>query len=142
MRIVELEIQNVRGIRDLQIKPDGRTFAIWGSNGSGKSAVIDAVDFLLTGSISRLKGRGTGDISLQRHGPHIDHTPADAFVRAIVRLGEPTKDIEISRSMENRTVLECSDSERPLIGHVLAIAQQGQTCINPEGNPQVYYRGA
>ena len=73
MNILELDIHNVRGIPDLPLKPNGKSLVIWGLNGSGKSAVVDAIDFLLTGRISRLIGEGTGDLSLIKHGPHVDH---------------------------------------------------------------------
>ena len=54
MKLMELEIVNFRGIKNLQIKPQGKNFLIWGPNGSGKSAVVDSIDFLLTGDISRM----------------------------------------------------------------------------------------
>ncbi len=45
MNILELEICNIRGIPHLLLKPDGKNLVIWGLNGSGKSAVVDAIDF-------------------------------------------------------------------------------------------------
>lgn len=86
MKLLELEIDNVRGIGHLLLKPDGKNFVVWGPNGSGKSAVVDAIDFLLTGRITRLIGKGTGGITLAEHGPHIDHEPEEAIVRAVVRV--------------------------------------------------------
>jgi ABC-type branched-subunit amino acid transport system ATPase component len=50
VRILELEIHEIRGIRDLTIRPDEANIVIWGPNGAGKSAVVDAIDFLLSGS--------------------------------------------------------------------------------------------
>jgi len=46
MRVLELEINNVRGILHLQLNPNGRKFAVWGPNGSGKSAVVDAIELV------------------------------------------------------------------------------------------------
>ena len=86
MKILELDIENVRGIVTFDIMPNGQNIAIHGPNGSGKSAVVDAIDFLLTGDISRLAGRGTKGISLKDHGPHIDHKPKDATVKAKIQL--------------------------------------------------------
>ena len=94
MKILELDIHNVRGIPDLSLKPDGKNLVIWGLNGSGKSAVVDAIDFLLTGNISRLIGEGTGEISLPRHGPHIDHKPEEAVVRALISLDAVAEKVE------------------------------------------------
>ena len=72
MRLLELDVHNIRGICDLTLKPGGKNFVAWGPNGSGKSALVDAIDFLLTGRIARLIGKGTGGITLSEHGPHID----------------------------------------------------------------------
>lgn len=53
MKVLELEIHNVRGIPDIVLKPSGRNFVIYGPNGSGKSAVVDAIDFALDGQGNR-----------------------------------------------------------------------------------------
>lgn len=126
MRVLELEIHNIRGIPNLHLKPNGRNFVIWGPNGSGKSAVVDAIDFLLTGRITRLRGRGTGDISLQRHGPHVDHAPEDATVRALLLLPGMTSPLGVKRSMARPGVLECEESVRPRLQPILTLAQSGQ----------------
>ncbi|MDP2844620.1 MAG: ATP-binding protein, partial [Candidatus Methanoperedens sp.] len=126
MRLIELEIENVRGITHLKLKPDGKNFVIWGPNGSGKSAVVDAIDFLLTGRISRLMGEGTGNITLNDCGPHIDHEPKDAVVRAIFKLSGITDSIEIKRCMSKNKVLECEDSMKPILEPVLSLASRGQ----------------
>ena len=125
MRLIELEIENVRGIRHLVLKPKGGNFAVWGPNGSGKSAVVDAIDFLLTGEITRLTGKGTGNISLSKHGPHIDCKPEDAKVRAVIRLKGIDKPIEISRCMGHPKLLICKDSDLATLEPVLRLAQRG-----------------
>ena len=60
MRLTQLTVQNVRGLPDLTLNLDGKNIVIWGPNGAGKSCVVDAIDFLFTGKISRLMGEGTG----------------------------------------------------------------------------------
>ena len=53
-QVIKLEsahIEEVRGIRKLDIDFSKGTFAISGPNGSGKSGVIDAIEFALTGQI-------------------------------------------------------------------------------------------
>lgn len=99
MKILELKIENVRGIVDFTIKPNGENVIIHGPNGSGKSAVVDAIDFLLTGDMSRLSGRGTRGISLKEHGPHIEHKPKDAIVTAKIKLQGFEKPITIQRKI-------------------------------------------
>jgi ABC-type hemin transport system ATPase subunit len=68
--VIKLEvahIEEVRGIRKLDINFGKGTFAISGPNGSGKSGVIDAIEFGLTGQIGRLTGRGTKGLSVAEH---------------------------------------------------------------------------
>lgn len=108
MKLIELEIHKVRGIKELKLTPGGKNFVVWGANGSGKSAVVDAIDFLLTGRITRLTGPGTGNISLGMHGAHIDcQDPSSAFVRAIVRVEGSSELIELQRFMDKPAKLVC-----------------------------------
>ena len=86
MRLLELEVQNIRGLRSLNLKPNGQNLVIWGPNGVGKSGVVDAIEFVLTGNIGRLAGEGTGGITLRKYGPHIDHDSESAVVEAVVKL--------------------------------------------------------
>ena len=68
IRLQSAHIEEVRGIRKLDIDFQKGTFAISGPNGSGKSAVIDAIEFGITGEIGRLTGRGTKGLSVAEHG--------------------------------------------------------------------------
>jgi recombinational DNA repair ATPase RecF len=127
MRLVELEINNIRGIRHLIMKPDRGNIVIWGSNGSGKSAVVDAIDFLLTGRMSRLSGKGTGDINLEIHGVHIDCKLDEAWVRAIISIPAYEKPIEIKRCMDNSDALQYgNNTDKQKLEKVLSIALRGQ----------------
>ena len=107
MRILKLEISNIRGIKSVSFEPEGKSMVIWGPNGSGKSAVVDAIDFLLTGKISRLVGEGTGGITLKDHGPHVDHKPQDAWVSATITIPGHKDPVQIKRSIAVPTKLEC-----------------------------------
>ena len=124
MRLIELEITNVRGIRHLLLRPEGQSLLIWGPNGSGKSTVVDSLDFLFTGNISRLTGKGTAGIRLDKHGPHITVKPADAEVRGLVELpaGEV---VELRRNMKDKKLVYDEQYTEPLT-RVLDAAQQGQ----------------
>lgn len=126
MKILELEIHNVRGIRDIRLTPDGKNLVVWGPNGSGKSAVVDALDFLLTGKITRLMGKGTGGITLNKHGPHVDCKPEEAIVRAKIQLANVKEPIEIRRCIGNPNEIECDDAVLPYLGPIMALAKHGQ----------------
>lgn len=76
-QMIKLEtahIEEFRGIRNPDIEFD--------PNGSGKSGVIDAIQFGPTRQIGRLTGAGTKSLSMLEHGPHVDKItfPAAAFV--------------------------------------------------------------
>jgi predicted ATP-binding protein involved in virulence len=73
IKIETAHIEEVRGIRKLDIDFGKATFAISGPNGSGKSGVIDAIEFGLTGQIGRLMGPGTKGLTIADHGPHVDN---------------------------------------------------------------------
>jgi hypothetical protein len=102
--VIKLEtahIEEVRGIRKLDIDFRKETFAISGPNGSGKSGVIDAVEFGLTGQIGRLTGRGTRGLSVAEHGPHVDKIkfPDAAFVELKVFIPALGKSATITRKV-------------------------------------------
>jgi DNA repair exonuclease SbcCD ATPase subunit len=117
---------NFRGIKNLQIKPQGKNFLIWGPNGSGKSAVVDSIDFLLTGDISRMKGAGTGGITVKKHAPHVDSKSKDSFVRALIKLPGIEDPVEIKRSPNNQKKLICDERVMKEIKPTLELAKRGQ----------------
>ena len=103
IQVNSLHITEVRGIRDLTIEPMGSSVIITGPNGSGKSGVVDAVEFALTGDMSRLSGTGTGGVSVGRHGPHVDKRddPSSATVSLGLVLLKSGKAVTLIRSIRN-----------------------------------------
>jgi hypothetical protein len=104
--VIKLEsahIEELRGIRKLDLNFNQETFSISGPNGSGKSGVIDAIEFGLTGEIGRLTGRGTKGLSVAEHGPHVDKTkfPDAAFVELRVFLPAIGKSATITRKVSS-----------------------------------------
>lgn len=86
IQIESVKITEFRGIRELEFSPDRRNFLVSGPNGSGKSGVVDAIQFGLTGEISRLAGRGTGPVTIQKHGPHVDRRKYPALAEVSLKL--------------------------------------------------------
>lgn len=74
-----------------------------GPNGTGKSGIIDAIEFALTGSISRLAGEGTGNISVKEHAPHVDsrNNPAKSLVEISFFIPGLNKSAKILRNVKN-----------------------------------------
>lgn len=132
MKLLELQIKNVRGIKALLLEPKGSSLVIWGPNGAGKSAVVDALDFLLTGNIPRLQGEGTRGISLSQHGPHVDSVdkPGSVWVAATLELpGLPTP-VRFERSMKTPGKLKIQGVDAEKIKDVLALATRRQHSLS------------
>ncbi len=104
IKVETITIKEFRGIRELTLDLKGENFAICGPNGTGKSGVVDALDFGLTGSISRLTGKGRGALSLKAHGPHVDsreHPEKAVVVLELVIPSLNNKKARITRSVKN-----------------------------------------
>src|ERR1700689_2763401 len=105
IRLEGIHIEEVRGIKKLDLDFRKETFAISGPNGSGKSGIIDSIEFGLTGQMGRLMGRGTKGLSVGQHGPHVDKVkfPDAAFVRLKVFLNDLGKSATITRKVKTPT---------------------------------------
>jgi recombinational DNA repair ATPase RecF len=81
----------------------GSSYAICGRNGTGKSGVVDAIEFGLTGNISRLSGSGTGDVSVKEHAPHVDsrNNPDKSLVKIEIFIPSLNKKATIERTVGN-----------------------------------------
>jgi predicted ATP-dependent endonuclease of OLD family len=98
-----LTIREFRGIRELALDVGCANFAVCGPNGTGKSGIVDALEFVLTGNISRLSGSGTGGLSVKEHGPHVDsrNKPQIASVSLTVHIPSLKKDATITRAVKD-----------------------------------------
>lgn len=103
IRIKTIHIEEFRGIRDLTLDLDGENFGICGPNGTGKSGVVDAIEFCLTGNVTRLSGQGQGELSVKGHAPHVDHraNPDKAKVTITATVSSLGKEVTITRSAKN-----------------------------------------
>lgn len=79
-------IENLRGIKRLYYDFGNGNLVIHGPNGSGKSGVIDAIEFVLTGTICRLSGIGTSGINLNTHAPHVDFRDNSRMSKVLIKL--------------------------------------------------------
>ncbi len=103
IKLESIHIEEVRGIRKLDLDFKKTNFAISGPSGSGKSGVIDAIEFGLTGEIKRLTGSGTKGLSVSEHGPHVDKAkfPDAAFVELRLFIPELAKSAKITRKVKS-----------------------------------------
>ena len=76
-RIREIRFRPFRGLPDYTCKLNGKSIAILGGTGKGKSAIVDGIEFFFSGSLRRFHGRGSGKID------------ADTAMRHILEKGQP-----------------------------------------------------
>lgn len=69
-KIKSIKVSAVRGLRDFQLDLDRKSLLLFGENGSGKSSLVDALEFFFRGAIAHLEG--TQGLSLNRHAPHVE----------------------------------------------------------------------
>lgn len=116
IRIEQIMIKEFRGIRELTLDLKWKNFAACGPNGTDKSGIVDAIEFALTGNISRLAGAGTGGLSVKAHGPHVDsrNNPAAAAVTldvSIPSLGNKKARIHRSVKAAGAPVITPADAD-------------------------------
>lgn len=130
MEIERISISNIRGIKDeVTFEPAGKSMVFFGPNGTGKSTVVDAIEFLFTGNISRLSGRGSKGMTLKDHGKHIDSVLEDSYVSATVKV-DGSNPIEIKRAMHSPKVLSFPNGAPQDVMDALDIAENGYNFIS------------
>ncbi len=71
IKLMELELQNFKGIRELKLKPGGQDLNIYGQNKTGKTTIMDAFLWLLFGKDSR--GQAQFDIKTKDDDGNVLH---------------------------------------------------------------------
>ena len=116
IRIKTIKIEEIRGIRELSLDLEGGNFGICGPYGTGKSGVVDAIEFCLTGNIARLAGQGAVELSVTGHAPHVDQRANPDKAKVTIRASIRTfgKGVTIKRSVKHREMSADLDLRRHL----------------------------
>lgn len=114
--VEDVKIENFRGIVGLKLDLASESYLVVGPNGSGKSGIVDALEFLLTGEVSRLSGTATGDVSLRDHGPHVltRDEPDLAGVTATIRQPQTSETAVLHRSVATPSNLVVDTDSGPI----------------------------
>lgn len=84
MKIIAMQVENVKKVSFARIRPDGNMVQVTGENASGKSTILDAIDWALCGmgnvpSAPIRKGSGSariqldlGDYKVERYFTHVE----------------------------------------------------------------------
>jgi hypothetical protein len=81
-----IKFEHFRGLPANEFELRGKNLVVLGTNGKGKSAVVDGIEFVFSGRVARFTGAGTGSIS---------HNEA---VRNVKTGGDPKVAIALSNS--------------------------------------------
>ena len=132
IQIESVAIRELRGIRELEIVPNRENFVVSGPNGSGKSGVVDAVQFALTGEMSRLTGKGTGGLSVNRHGPHVDRRddPASAEVSLRFYVPDLNRSAVLTRNVKNAKRFSLKPDEPEIRAIIEEVAEHPELTLS------------
>lgn len=92
-----IRFEHFRGLPDSDFNLKGKSLVLLGSNGKGKTAVVDGIEFLFSGQVGRFVGTGTGSI---------DH---DDAIQHVKKLGVPK--VTLSLSPSNGAISRSLDSD-------------------------------
>ena len=99
--IRSIRFEHFRGLLGSDFNLKGKSLVLLGSNGKGKSAVVDGIEFVFSGQVSRFTGSGTGGIN---HDDAIQH---------VKKLGVPK--VIISLTPSNGTITRSLNERSPAI---------------------------
>lgn len=77
MKIKSIKIEAFRGIPHLDRDIKGKSLIIHGENGTGKSSIIDAIEFFFTGKVSHLSRSFS---TVRNQGKHVKFLPEDVKI--------------------------------------------------------------
>jgi len=123
IKVDKITIEEFRGLRNVTLEFHGHNFAVCGPNGTGKSGVVDALEFALTGNISRLSGEGMGNVSVEDHAPHVDSRNNPERAKVTVNLKIPSlgnQEVILERSVKGKN----SPKITPATPEVMAVLDQ------------------
>jgi recombinational DNA repair ATPase RecF len=123
--IESLRVHNFRGVTgEYELEADGENAAIVGPNGSGKSSLLEATDYLLTGTISNLQGEGMGVVHRDEVIPNV-RSDGECVVEASLKLDDGSTQ-EVRRSFEKRGTEPPEDELPASVNRAMDTAEQGQ----------------
>lgn len=132
IRAKSILIHEFRGIRELTLDLGEKNYAICGPNGTGKSGIVDALEFALTGNISRLSGVGTGGLSVKEHGPHVDsrNKTENAYVSLTVHIPSLNKDVTILRTIKDFKNPKITPNEQEILAVLARVTQHPEFALS------------
>lgn len=105
LKIDTIQIRNFRGVRCIDLPVQGHNLIIAGENGAGKSSIVDALEYYLTGRVKQLEGRI--DVDQRQCIPNLKGGPTEVTVdfrgvspEARITIGYPGRSGTIPSSLQ------------------------------------------
>lgn len=132
IRIETIEIEEFRGIKKIVLPLNRDNFGICGPNGTGKSGIVDAIEFALTGDITRLSGSGSEGLTVKAHAPHVDarKEPERSFVRVTAFAPTLNKTITIERRVNAAATPIITPNEPKVVALVSQLASHPEFALS------------
>lgn len=102
-----IKFEHFRGLPANEFKLKGKSLVLLGSNGKGKSALVDGIEFLFSGQVSRFIGVGTGSIS---HDDAVKNVKTTGDPKVLLTLNPSNG--EISRKLSSKAL---TITDRPAV---------------------------
>jgi recombinational DNA repair ATPase RecF len=112
--IRSIQFKHFRGLPDNELKLNGKSLVLLGSNGKGKSSVVDGIEFLFSGQVSRFFGAGTGGI---KHDDVIPHVKKNGETKVSAFLNPSNGQISRSLNSKKTTITDRDDVKDYLKQH-------------------------
>jgi energy-coupling factor transporter ATP-binding protein EcfA2 len=110
MKLDFIELAGFRGFRDkIRIELTKGFTILSGHNGTGKSTVLDAIDFALTGTINKFNVKEAKGGGLDEHIWWVGSGKADAHYVSVGFVDDTDERFVVSRSRENGCTMEPSE---------------------------------
>lgn len=94
-----IKFEHFRGLPANEFKLKGKSLVLFGTNGKGKSAFVDGIEFVFSGQISRFVGANTGSIS---HDDAVKNVKTGGDPRVVLALSPSNG--EISRKLSSDSI--------------------------------------
>lgn len=94
-KIKSIHLKCFRGVVEQLIELNGNHLLVKGENGSGKSSIVDGLEFFFTGIISHLEG--AQGLSLRKHCPHVKSDSENTEVSITLNPGN----ISLNRKLDS-----------------------------------------
>ncbi len=101
-----IRFEHFRGLPANEFKLKGKSLVLLGTNGKGKSALVDGIEFVFSGQIARFTGAGTGGIS---HDDAVKNVKTGGDPKVVLALSPSNG--EISRKLSSGTT-EVADTQK------------------------------